>query len=70
MNILFTKQENFILEKINWKVDYIKSNVVSDILPVHIDGIELVRAATHATEQILQKAFYEVELIVFLLADL
>lgn len=44
--------------------------MVSDILPVHIDRIELVRAATHAAEQILQKAFYEVELIVFLLADL
>ena len=70
MNILFTRQENFILEKINQKVNYIKSNVVSDILPVHIDEIELDRAATHATDQILQKAFSEVDLIVFLLADL
>ena len=51
-------------------VDYIKSNIVSDILPVHIDEIELDRAATHATDQILQKAFSEVDLIVFLLADL
>ena len=35
-----------------------------------MDGIELDRAATHAIDQILQKAFSEVELIVFLLADL
>ena len=44
--------------------------MVSDILPAHIDGVELDRAPTHATDQILQKAFSEVELIVFLLADL
>ncbi len=32
-------------------------NIVSDILPAYIDGVELDRAATHASEQILQKAF-------------
>ena len=69
MNIFFTKQENFILEKINQKVDYIKSNIVSDILPAHIDGVELDRAVTHASEQILQKTFSKVRIIVFLLAD-
>ena len=42
--------ENLILEKINQKVDYIKSNIGSDILPVHIYGVELDRAATHATD--------------------
>ena len=51
-------------------VDYIKSNIVFDILPVHIDGIELDRAATHPTDQIFQMFFSEVELIVFLLAEL
>ena len=44
--------------------------MVSDILLAHVDVVELDRAVTHASAQILQKAFSEVELIVFLLADL